>query len=58
MADKGVTKYYLTAKIGISPSQITRLKRNQNVNTYTLNRLCSILDCKLEDIAEYVPDNE
>ena len=56
MKAKGISKYYLTAKAGISPSQITRLKRNQNVNTYTLNRLCSILDCKLEDIAEYIPD--
>lgn len=58
MAERGVTKYYLTAKLGISPSQITRLKRNQNVSTFTLNRLCEILNCSLEDIAEYIPDNK
>ena len=56
MKEKGITQYYLTAKVGISPSQITRLKRNQNVNTYTINRLCTILDCKIEDICEFIPE--
>jgi len=56
MKDKGITKYYLTAKCGISPSMITRLKRNQSVRTDIINTLCSILNCKVEDILEYIED--
>ena len=48
----GVTQYRLNVS-GISHSTLTRLKRNQPVTTDTLDKLCTILDCKLEDIAEY-----
>jgi len=53
MQQKGITQYKLIHTYGISPAQITRLKRNANINTHTLNMLCEILDCKLEDISEY-----
>lgn len=56
MEEKGITKYYLTAKCGLSPSMITRLKRNQSVRMDTINTLCEILDCKVEDIVEYKKD--
>ena len=52
MALKGVTQYKLIAN-GISHSTLTRLKKNQPVNTETLNKLCTILDCKIEEITEY-----
>ncbi len=57
MERKGITKYYLTAKCGLSPSLITRLKRNQSIRMDTINTLCNILDCKIEDIAEYIKDD-
>ncbi len=57
MEEKGVTKYFLTQKCGISPSLITRLKRNQSIRTDTLNVICEILDCDLNDIAEYKKDD-
>lgn len=53
MRQKGVTQYKLINVYGISPAQITRLKRNANINTHTINMLCEILDCNLEDICEY-----
>lgn len=56
MENKGITKYYLINKCGISPSLITRLKRNQSVSMATIDRLCSILDCEIQDIAEYTKD--
>ena len=56
MKQKGITKYFLTAKCGFSPSMITRLKRNQSVTIETIDRLCKILDCKIEDIAEYIKE--
>ncbi len=52
MSLKGVTQYKLMTN-GISHSTLTRLKKNQPVNTDTLNKLCSILDCKIEEIIEY-----
>lgn len=47
-----VTQYRLTVS-GISHSTLSRLKRNQPISTETLDKLCSILECKLEDIVEY-----
>lgn len=53
MKEKNVSQYKLIKDFGISPAQITRLKRNSNVNTHTISMLCEILDCKIEDICEY-----
>ena len=40
----------------VVPGQITRPKRNQNVNTHTIDMKCRIPDCKVEDIMEYVDE--
>lgn len=40
----------------ISPAQITRLKRNESVSTHTIDVFCKILDCKVEDIMEYISE--
>ena len=56
MRKKGVSQYRLIKEYEISSSQLDRLRKNGNVNTYTLNRLCSILDCRLEDIAEFIKE--
>ena len=42
----------------ISSSTIDKLRKNKPVNTTTLNDLCRILNCRLEDIAEYVPSEQ
>ena len=54
MKEKDITQYALINKYGVSPAQITRLKRNESVSTNTINRFCEILDCKIEDIATYI----
>lgn len=54
MARKGVTQYALIKKHHISPSQITRLKRNESVSTHTIDVFCTILDCPVSDIMEFV----
>lgn len=43
---------------GIDKAQLQRLRKNMVVKTVILNRLCSILDCKIEDIMEFVPDED
>lgn len=56
MKEKGVSQYKLIKDYGFSTGQLDRLRKNGNVNAYTLDSLCKILDCKLSDIAEYIPD--
>lgn len=56
MKQKGVTTYVLREQCGIDSKTVRRLKANENMETKTLNKLCAFLDCRLEDIAEYIPD--
>ncbi|MDO5399886.1 MAG: helix-turn-helix transcriptional regulator [Eubacteriales bacterium] len=56
MKEKGVTQYTLIKTHGISPSQITRLKRNEYVSTHTIDIFCKILDCRVENIMEYIKE--
>ena len=58
MKAKGVTQYALIHKYHISPSQITRLKRNESVSTHTIDIFCEILDCAVEDIMRHVSNKE
>jgi DNA-binding Xre family transcriptional regulator len=53
MREKNISQYKLIHEYGISTGQLDRLRKNEVVNTHTLNQLCSILNCGLEDIAEY-----
>lgn len=53
MKEKNISQYKLIKEYGISTGQLDRLRKNGNVNTFTLDLLCEILDCELEDIAEY-----
>ena len=54
--NKNITQYKLIKEYGFSPGQITRLKKNSNINTHTLDMLCKILNCNIEDICEYKKD--
>lgn len=54
MKEKGVSQYALIKRYGISPAQITRLKRNESVSTHTIDMFCRILRCQVGDIMQYV----
>ena len=58
LKEKGISQYKLIKEYKISTGQLDRLRKNGNVSTYTLNQLCKILECKLEDIAIYTDDEE
>lgn len=58
MKEKNISQYSLIKDYGFSSGQLDRLRKNGNINTYTLNQLCKILDCSLEDIAEYIDENK
>ena len=56
MAEKGVSQYVLIKKFGVSPAQITRLKRNESVSTHTIETFCKILKCNVEDVMTYIEE--
>ena len=56
MKAKHVSTYALRARFAIDSRTIRRLRANQTVTTDTLDKLCRILDCKLYEIAEYLPE--
>lgn len=56
MKEKDVSTYWLREKCGIDNKTIRRLRANDNMETKTLNKLCIALNCRLEDIAEFIPD--
>lgn len=53
LKNKNVSQYQLIHEYGVSAGQLSRLRANSHVSTHTLDRLCEILDCNLEDIAAY-----
>ncbi|MDO4343927.1 MAG: helix-turn-helix transcriptional regulator [Eubacteriales bacterium] len=57
MKEKGITQYDLYTKHNINRAQVHRLKHNMNVQTNTLDRLCNILNCDIEEIMEHIPDD-
>lgn len=56
MEERRVSTYQLRERCGIDSKTIRRLRANDNMETKTLNKLCAALSCRLEDIAEYIPD--
>ena len=56
MAEQKVTTYTLRFKHGMSHATVQRLQVDIPVLTHTLNKLCTVLNCHLEDVTEYVPD--
>lgn len=56
MKKKGVTTYKLINEYGISRSLLDRLKHNKPITTVTLNDLCKILTCRVEDILIYIEE--
>lgn len=55
MKAKGATTYTLRYKGFIGGGTIQRLRKNETVSTNTLDLLCKILNCKLSDVAVYLP---
>ncbi|MCI9414527.1 MAG: helix-turn-helix transcriptional regulator [Clostridiales bacterium] len=56
MSSQKVTTYTLRVTHGMSHATVQRLQKDMPVSTHTLNKLCEILHCRLDEIAEYVPD--
>jgi len=55
---KNITTYKLVNKYNISRSLLDRLKHNKPISTVTVDDLCRILDCRVEDIMKYTEDEK
>jgi len=50
--------YTLINKHHISSSTLDKLRKNRPLNTTTINDLCRILDCKIEEVCQYIPSED
>ena len=50
--------YTLVHRHNVNPGTLHRLKHNMPISTVTIDLLCSILNCKTEDILEYIPNEK
>jgi len=57
LEEKGISKHRLKSEYSIGYTTIQRMKENQSISLRVLDKFCQILHCKLEEIAEYIPDD-
>lgn len=55
--EKGISTYTLINQYNIAPSTIQRLRKYEYVSVRTIDELCQILNCRIEDIVEVLPDD-
>lgn len=56
LIDRKITNAQLAQKAGVSANIITRLKRDQYISMESIERLCVALNCGVDDILEFIPD--
>lgn len=57
MKQQGVSQYDLYTHYNVNRSQLNRLRHNENVEVNTIDKLCNILQCRVEDIMEHFHDD-
>ena len=57
LIDKKMKKTDLIPMAGLNPKTLARMGKDEDVSMETLNKLCNVLHCKIEDIVEFVPDD-
>ena len=58
MKAKGISQYSLIKNYHFSTGQLFRLRKNAFVSTHTIDMLCKILDCNVEDIMTYRKEDD
>lgn len=56
LIDRGIAMTELTEKAGFSANILTRLRRNQYISLESIEKLCAALDCKMDDILEFIDE--
>ena len=57
MIEKSITNAQLQKQAGFSANIITRLKRDDYISLETIESICKVINCKVDDILEFVPDH-
>ena len=58
LKEKNVTTYKLIHKLGISNGTVYRIRKGKNINTNTIDQLCKVLDCNVEDILIFTKEEQ
>ena len=58
LIDKDMKKKDLAKLADVSTYTITKMSKGKNVTTDTLGKICRVLECNVEDIMEFIPDNK
>ena len=58
LKNRKVTQYQLINKYHVSAGQLSRLRKNNYISTDTIDILCEILNCKVEDVLLYIPNSD
>ena len=56
LIDENMMKVDLRNRAGITTNALAKLGKNEHVSTATLEKVCNVLHCNIEDIVEFVPD--
>ena len=54
LIDRGIQAAELTEQAGFSANILTRLRRDQYVSLESIEKICSALGCKVDDILEFI----
>ncbi len=57
LVDRDMTAVQLQQQAGYSANITARLKKNVYISLETVEKICRALDCTLDDIVEFVPDD-
>ena len=56
LASKEIKKSKMASDLGWTTNILAKFSKNEPIKFKTLNEICQYLDCKVEDVMEYVPD--
>ena len=58
LIDKKMNKTDLRIAAGITTTALAKLGKNENVNTEILAKICKVLECGIDDVMEFIPDDK
>ncbi len=58
LVDRDMTAVQLQQQAGYSANITSRLRKNTYISLESVEKICRALDCKIEDIVEFIPDTE
>ena len=58
LIDKNMNKTDLRLAAGITTTALAKLGKNENVNTEILAKICKVLECGVDDVMEFIPDEK